>query len=188
MCGICGIFFSDRNWRVQGDSLAGMNGRIVHRGPDDGGGCLLCRGGLGSLHKLGQGEADPRAFPLAAVEEQIAAHQLHQLLGDRQAQPRSARGFVGIAFRVQDDASRFECFYLRPTNGRSFRVVPSHPFDHATYYPGAVRMAAKLIFDPLPGIPGKGSYVGTRIMGPGQRLSLVTGSEHRQELHIIRPA
>jgi asparagine synthase (glutamine-hydrolysing) len=37
MCGICGIFFSDRNWRVQGDSLAGMNGRIVHRGPDDGG-------------------------------------------------------------------------------------------------------------------------------------------------------
>ena len=37
MCGICGIFFSDRNWRVQGDALVGMNGRIVHRGPDDGG-------------------------------------------------------------------------------------------------------------------------------------------------------
>ncbi len=37
MCGICGIFFSDRNWRVQADALAGMNGSIVHRGPDDGG-------------------------------------------------------------------------------------------------------------------------------------------------------
>ena len=37
MCGICGIFFSERNWRVQGDVLAGMNGRIVHRGPDDDG-------------------------------------------------------------------------------------------------------------------------------------------------------
>jgi asparagine synthase (glutamine-hydrolysing) len=35
MCGICGIFFSDRNWRVTGDVLAGMNQRIVHRGPDD---------------------------------------------------------------------------------------------------------------------------------------------------------
>lgn len=31
----------------------------------------------------------------------------------------AARGFVGIAFRVADDASRFECFYLRPTNGRA---------------------------------------------------------------------
>jgi len=35
MCGICGIFFSDRNWRVQADALAGMNQQIVHRGPDD---------------------------------------------------------------------------------------------------------------------------------------------------------
>jgi hypothetical protein len=30
-----------------------------------------------------------------------------------------ARGFVGIAFRVQEDRSRYECFYLRPTNGRA---------------------------------------------------------------------
>ena len=37
MCGICGIFFSDRDWRVKGDLLAGMNRQIVHRGPDDDG-------------------------------------------------------------------------------------------------------------------------------------------------------
>jgi hypothetical protein len=30
-----------------------------------------------------------------------------------------ARGFVGIAFRVAADESRFECIYLRPTNGRA---------------------------------------------------------------------
>jgi len=35
MCGICGIFFSDRDWQVRGDVLAAMNRRIVHRGPDD---------------------------------------------------------------------------------------------------------------------------------------------------------
>ncbi len=29
------------------------------------------------------------------------------------------RGFVGIAFRVINDGSHFECFYLRPKNGRS---------------------------------------------------------------------
>ena len=35
--------------------------------------------------------------------------------------------------------------------GRPFRVVLSHPFDHATYYPGATRLAMKLIFDPEDG-------------------------------------
>ena len=30
-----------------------------------------------------------------------------------------ARGFVGIAFRVQSDLRTFDAFYLRPTNGRA---------------------------------------------------------------------
>ncbi len=33
--------------------------------------------------------------------------------------PQDARGFVGIAFRVEPSASQFECFFLRPTNSRS---------------------------------------------------------------------
>jgi hypothetical protein len=32
---------------------------------------------------------------------------------------QAARGFVGIVFRAAADGSRFECFYLRPTNGRA---------------------------------------------------------------------
>jgi len=31
----------------------------------------------------------------------------------------AARGFIGVAFRVSPDASHFECFYIRPTNGRA---------------------------------------------------------------------
>jgi hypothetical protein len=30
-----------------------------------------------------------------------------------------ARGFVGLAFRLQKDPLRYECFYLRPTNARA---------------------------------------------------------------------
>lgn len=33
--------------------------------------------------------------------------------------PAGARGFVGLAFRVTPKAEKFECFYLRPTNGRA---------------------------------------------------------------------
>src|ERR1019366_2081812 len=44
--------------------------------------------------------------------------------------------------------------------GRRFRAIHSHPFDHATYYPGATRMAAKLIFD-----PDDGTILGAQIVG-----------------------
>jgi hypothetical protein len=33
--------------------------------------------------------------------------------------PEGARGFVGIAFRVQADLRTYDAFYLRPTNGRA---------------------------------------------------------------------
>ena len=37
MCGICGIFHSERAQRVSRETLVGMNRQIVHRGPDDDG-------------------------------------------------------------------------------------------------------------------------------------------------------
>ena len=32
---------------------------------------------------------------------------------------QGARGFIGIAFRVNDSNTKFECIYIRPTNGRA---------------------------------------------------------------------
>jgi hypothetical protein len=45
--------------------------------------------------------------------------------------PQEMRGFVGIAFRVQPHGERFECFYLRPTNGRANDQLRR---NHATQY------------------------------------------------------
>ena len=42
-----------------------------------------------------------------------------------------ARGFIGIAFRVQADPSKYECFYLRPTNGRANDQLRR---NHSTQY------------------------------------------------------
>lgn len=42
-----------------------------------------------------------------------------------------ARGFVGVAFRTAADVSKFECFYLRPTNGRADDQVRR---NHSTQY------------------------------------------------------
>ena len=43
----------------------------------------------------------------------------------------AARGFVGIAFRVQGGGSKYECIYLRPTNGRADDMLRR---NHATQY------------------------------------------------------
>ena len=52
----------------------------------------------------------------------------------------SARGFIGLAFRINKDNSKFESFYIRPTNGRAddqlrrnhstqYFSYPDYPFD-----------------------------------------------------------
>jgi len=78
----------------------------------------------------------------------------------RPGAPDDARGFIGIAFRVQPSGSRYECVYLRPSNGRAedqlqrnhstqyvsepdypwFRLRKEHPGEYESYVdlePGA---------------------------------------------------
>lgn len=45
----------------------------------------------------------------------IEVKMLSRLLPDA---PDFARGFIGIAFRINQDDTAFESFYVRPTNGR----------------------------------------------------------------------
>ncbi|MFM2355358.1 MAG: hypothetical protein RLZZ528_1094 [Pseudomonadota bacterium] len=77
----------------------------------------------------------PEVVTDATVEVDISA----RLLPDA---PDYARGFIGLAYRVQPDLSSYESVYIRPTNGlrhapeppRSDRAVqyyafPDYPFD-----------------------------------------------------------
>ena len=43
----------------------------------------------------------------------------------------TARGFIGLAFRINKESSRFECFYIRPTNGRAEDQLRR---NHSTQY------------------------------------------------------
>lgn len=45
----------------------------------------------------------------------IEVKMLSRLLPDA---PDFARGFIGIAYRINDDDTKFESYYVRPTNGR----------------------------------------------------------------------
>lgn len=91
------------------------------------------------------------------------------------------RGFVGIAFRVTADRSHFECFYLRPKNGRSedqlqrnhsvqYISVPGFPWNKLrSESPGKYESYADLV-------PGQWTQVKIQVAGSRARL-YVNGAE-----------
>ncbi len=64
------------------------------------------------------------AFHNGTIEIEVAGKP-------RAGAPGDARGFVGIAFRVSSDSSKYECFYIRPTNGRAEDQLRR---NHSTQY------------------------------------------------------
>lgn len=62
----------------------------------------------------------------------IEVKMLSRLLPDA---PDFARGFIGIAFRISEDDSKFESFYIRPANGRSCHdsVRKAHGCQYFSY-------------------------------------------------------
>ena len=85
------------------------------------------------------------------------------------------RGFVGIAFRVTADRSHFECFYLRPKNGRSedqlqrnhsvqYMSLPGFPWQRLrTESPGKYESYADLV-------PGRWTPIRIEVEGTHARL------------------
>src|SRR5574338_379282 len=106
------------------DSLSGLELQNVEAG-------LVEHRGRRAMRLVEQGgEAESIAilpgsdFRDGVIEAEIAG-------APRRDAPEGMRGFVGIAFRVQPDGGRFECFYLRPTNGRAEDQLRR---NHATQY------------------------------------------------------
>ncbi len=66
-------------------------------------------------------------FTNGAIEVKV----LSRLLPDA---PDFSRGFIGIAFRINDDNSKFESIYIRPTNGRvDDQVRRNHSIQYFAY-------------------------------------------------------
>jgi hypothetical protein len=64
------------------------------------------------------------AFHNGSIEIEVAGKPRPGAFAD-------ARGFVGVAFHVTSDATRYECFYVRPTNGRAEDQLRR---NHSTQY------------------------------------------------------
>jgi hypothetical protein len=103
------------------------------------------------------------------------------LAGDTAADaPPQARGFVGIAFRVTD-SSHFECFYIRPKNGRSQDQLQR---NHSTQYISVPGFPWEKLRSETPGkyesyvdlAPGEWTKIKIQVAGQSARF-YVNGSE-----------
>ena len=110
------------------------------------------------------------------------------VVGQRAASAgQNARGFVGIAFRVDDKNSKFECFYIRPTNGRaedqlrrnhsvqyiSFPDYPWHKLRSET--PGMYETYADLV---------EGEWTNLKIEVKGEKARLYVGGVEQATLLV----
>lgn len=98
-----------------------------------------------------------------------------------------ARGFIGIAFRVQDDGKRLENIYIRPTNGRAddqlrrnhstqYESVPDWPWSRLRQEsPGVYESYADLV-------PGEWTHL--RIVVHGTRAALYVGTAEQPALLV----
>lgn len=95
--------------------------------------------------------------------------------------PANLRGFVGIAFRVTADRSQFECFYLRPKNGRSDDQLQR---NHATQYISVPGFPWQKLREETPGkyesyvdlMPGQWTHMKIQVAGTRAQL-YVNGAE-----------
>jgi hypothetical protein len=101
--------------------------------------------------------------------------------------PGDARGFVGIAFRASPGASKYECVYLRPTNGRADDQLRR---NHSTQYISIPEYEWFRLRDETPGkyesyvdlVPGEWTKLRIEVSGLKMRL-YVNGA--RQPVLIV---
>jgi hypothetical protein len=95
--------------------------------------------------------------------------------------PPNLRGFVGIAFRITADRSHFECFYLRPKNGRAEDPLQR---NHSVQYISIPGFGWQKLRSDTPGkyesyadlIPGQWTQMKIQVAGSHARL-YVNGAE-----------
>jgi len=98
----------------------------------------------------------------------------------RAGAPSDARGFVGVAFRVGADPSKYECVYIRPTNGRADDQVRR---NHSTQYISMPEYEWSRLRRESPGqyesyvdlVPGEWTKIRIEVSGVKMRL-FVNGS------------
>src|SRR5262249_13848886 len=105
----------------------------------------------------------------------------------------SARGFVGVAFRVQGGASptRYECCYIRPTNARCDDQLRR---NHTVQYQEAPDFGWRRLREESPGVyesyadmvPGEWTHLKVEVRGVTARVYVNGATQPALILHDLK--
>lgn len=104
-----------------------------------------------------------------------------------------ARGFVGVAFRIDDngDPGACEAFYIRPTNGRAEDQVRRNHTTQYFSYPGydfdRLRREAPGAYQSYADVePGKWTHLRIEVSGSNARLYVGTAAQPALIVHDLK--
>lgn len=81
-----------------------------------------------------KGDDEPTFVKVKGIDFQDGTIEVSVLSKLRPDAPEYARGFIGLAFRINASNSKFECIYIRPTNGRAGdQVRRNHSIQYFSY-------------------------------------------------------
>lgn len=103
----------------------------------------------------------------------------------------TTRGFIGIAFRVQGAGEKYECFYVRPTNGRSEEQILR---NHSVQYVGHPDFGWKKLRDESPGVyesyadlePGVWTHLRVEVAGTEARCYVNGATQPTLIVHDLK--
>jgi hypothetical protein len=99
----------------------------------------------------------------------------------------TARGFIGVAFRIGSNLAEYECFYLRPTNGRAEDQLRR---NHSTQYISAPEFQFDRLRREAPGVYESyvdlvtGAWTHIRIEVQGQTAKLFVNGATQASLIV----
>jgi hypothetical protein len=100
---------------------------------------------------------------------------------------KTDRGFIGMAFRINDDNSKFECIYIRPDNGRAEdQVRRNHStqyFSYPDYKFDRLRKEAPEKYESYADM-GMNEWITMRIVVEGQKAQLFINNMKQPSLIV----
>ena len=131
--------------------------------------------GRPAVRLIEQGEPDCAIAVLSASDFMDGVIETEIAGMPRRDAPQDMRGFVGIAFRVQPHGSRFECIFLRPTNGRADdqlrRNHSTQYISHPDYPWFRLREESPAVYESYTDLV-PGAWTPVKIVVSGQRAEL----------------
>ncbi len=101
--------------------------------------------------------------------------------------PEFARGFIGVAFHIDDQNSKFEAIYLRPTNGRvEDQLRRNHSiqyFSYPDYKFDRLRKEAEGVYESYADM-GLNEWITMRIEIKGKRAKLFLNNNKQPSLIV----